>query len=415
MGSANFVEMQQRMQQEMTSNPQLMSQMMDNPMVQSLMSNPDIIRQMLSSNPQMQDLMERNPEITHMLNNPELMRQTMELARNPAMLQELMRHQDRAMSNLESLPGGFNALQRMYRDVQEPMMSAAQEGFGPANPWAALANSGSEGPSQQGRENTEPLPNPWGGGGGAARTTSGTATSTTTTSTPQTGVFNTSSMQSLLSQMSQDPQLMQNMMQAPYVQAMMQSMSANPEIARATISSNPMFAGNPQLQQQMMQMMPTFLQQMQNPEMQRVMSNPRALQAIMDMQRSMQVLQEEAPGLVGGLPGAANPLAPGLLGGLPGATNPPTPSTTSNPPGTSPATPAAAPNTTSSRGDMSQFLSQMMNMMGNSDVTQPPEQRYAAQVEQLVAMGFYNREANLQALIATFGDVNAAVERLLSS
>ena len=43
----------------------------------------------------------RNPEISHMLNNPELMRQTMELARNPSMMQELMRSQDRAMSNLE--------------------------------------------------------------------------------------------------------------------------------------------------------------------------------------------------------------------------------------------------------------------------------------------------------------------------
>jgi ubiquilin len=30
-------------------------------------------------------------------------------------------------------------------------------------------------------------------------------------------------------------------------------------------------------------------------------------------------------------------------------------------------------------------------------------------------MGFVNREANIQALIATFGDVNAAVERLLGS
>lgn len=45
--------------------------------------------------------MQRNPEITHMLNNPELLRQTMELARNPAMLTELMRSQDRALSNIE--------------------------------------------------------------------------------------------------------------------------------------------------------------------------------------------------------------------------------------------------------------------------------------------------------------------------
>ena len=30
-----------------------------------------------------------------MMNNPQIMRQTLELARNPAMLQEMMRNQDR--------------------------------------------------------------------------------------------------------------------------------------------------------------------------------------------------------------------------------------------------------------------------------------------------------------------------------
>ena len=44
----------------------------------------------------------------------------------------------------QSLPGGFNALQRMYRDIQEPMMNAAQETIG-GNPFASLLNSsGSE-------------------------------------------------------------------------------------------------------------------------------------------------------------------------------------------------------------------------------------------------------------------------------
>jgi ubiquilin len=63
----------------------------------------------------------------------------------------------------QSIPGGFNDLQRMYRDVQEPMMNAAQDGFG-SNPFAALAGQGSAGAGsqqQQGRENTDPLPNPW--------------------------------------------------------------------------------------------------------------------------------------------------------------------------------------------------------------------------------------------------------------
>ena len=57
-------------------------------------------------------------------------KQTMELARNPAMMQEMMRNQDRALSNLESIPGGYNALRRMYTDIQEPMFSAAREQVG---------------------------------------------------------------------------------------------------------------------------------------------------------------------------------------------------------------------------------------------------------------------------------------------
>lgn len=51
-----------------------------------------------------------------MLNNPEMLRQTMELARNPAMLQELMRSHDRALSNLESIPG---MLTFSFIDVKE--------------------------------------------------------------------------------------------------------------------------------------------------------------------------------------------------------------------------------------------------------------------------------------------------------
>jgi len=39
---------------------------------------------------------------------------------------------------------------------------------------------------------------------------------------------------------------------------------------------------------------------------------------------------------------------------------------------------------------------------------------FASQLEQLANMGFVDRQANIQALIATMGDVNAAVERLLA-
>lgn len=101
LGNSNFAELQSQMQQQVMSNPDMLRQMLDNPMIQSLMSNPDVIRELMMSNPQMQTLMERNPEIQHMLNNPSLLRETMELVRNPAAFQELMRHHDRALSNLE--------------------------------------------------------------------------------------------------------------------------------------------------------------------------------------------------------------------------------------------------------------------------------------------------------------------------
>ncbi|PIO55553.1 UBA/TS-N domain protein [Teladorsagia circumcincta] len=48
-------------------------------------------------------------------------------------------------------------------------------------------------------------------------------------------------------------------------------------------------------------------------------------------------------------------------------------------------------------------------------MVQDPEVLYASQLEQLAGMGFSNRAQNIAALRASFGDLNAAVERLLNS
>lgn len=425
MGSANFMEMQQRMQQQVMQNPEMLRQMMENPFVQQMMSNPDIMRQLMMANPQMREIMERNPEITHMLNNPELMRQTLELARNPAMLQELMRSQDRAMSNLESIPGGFNALQRMYTDIQEPMMNAAQEGFG-SNPFAGLVGSGgsSSGQTQAGRENTDPLPNPWAPRSTTASSSSTSTSSSTTSPSGQFGMFNTPGMSSLMSQMSANPQLMQNMLQAPYMQSMMEAMSANPELANQILGSNPMFASNPQLRQQFQQNLPMMLQQMQDPAVQSLMTNPRALQAMQQVMSGMQTLSTEAPGMFPGLGAGANFTMPPGFGGASTTTATSTTSTTAT---TSPTRSASTTTTTTGTtgttatnpltpGGVDPFtnmMTQMMGMMSQGNMNQPPEQRFATQLDQLAMMGFVDREANIRALQATFGDVNMAIERLL--
>ena len=90
--------------------------------------------------------------------------------------------------------------------------------------------------------------------------------------------------------------------------------------AAAILSNNPMFAGNPALQQQMSSMMPQLLQQMQNPQTQQLMSNPEALAAIMQIQQGMDRLRAAAPDLYQsmGLPSlppnlVPNPAAAGVV------------------------------------------------------------------------------------------------------
>ncbi|XP_063224696.1 ubiquilin-1 [Bacillus rossius redtenbacheri] len=444
MGSANFMELQQRMQRELLGNPDMMRQILDNPLVQRLMNDPENMRQLITSNPQMQELMERNPEISHMLNNPDLLRQTMELARNPSMLQELMRNHDRALSNLESIPGGYNALQRMYREIQEPMLSAASEQFS-RNPFAALVeNAGTEGANnpQQGQENRSPLPNPWSAGGGGPETggeAPGPAGGGGGAAPPRaaSGLLNSPGMQSLMQQMVENPQLMQNMLSAPYTQSMLQAFAADPSMASQVMSSNPLFADNPALQEQIRLMMPNLVQQLQNPEVHNLMTNSQALEALMQIQRGVEQLRTAAPNLVTSM-GLGGPMPPTFPGMAPadGASAPT--SSPASPASAPPASPAASPGTTTTTNSttttttpptttastlppqqdvFSQFMARMVASMasqsGNSN--QPPEERYHTQLEQLTAMGFVNRDANLQALIATFGDINAAVERLLQS
>lgn len=76
-----------------------------------------------------------------------------------------MRTQDRALSNLESIPGGYNALQRIYRDVLEPISEAREN---ERNPFSTLRvnnnknnTNGTPTNPQQGQVNRNPLSNPW--------------------------------------------------------------------------------------------------------------------------------------------------------------------------------------------------------------------------------------------------------------
>ena len=96
--------------------------------------------------------MDANPQLRHALQDPNLLREAVEVARNPARAREAMRHQDLALSQLENHPEGFNALRRMYSEVQEPLM----EGF----EGMAVSSGGATAPSVN-ADPDAPLPNPW--------------------------------------------------------------------------------------------------------------------------------------------------------------------------------------------------------------------------------------------------------------
>eukprot|EP00063_Salmo_salar_P053209 XP_014028044.1 PREDICTED: ubiquilin-1-like isoform X4 [Salmo salar] len=388
------------LQRQLMSNPELLAQIMDSPLVQGMLSNPDMMRQLIMANPQMQQLLQHNPNITHLFNNPDVMRQTLEIARNPTMMQEILRNQERALSN--------NAVRRMYTDAQGPMLNAAAQEQIAGNPFASLMTSGE---TQSPRvENGDPLTNPW---VPPASTDTATPTTTPTQSSngPQTtlhnlgpamggrtfnsaGMFNSPGMQSLLQQITENPTLMHNMMSAPYMRSLLNSLSQNPDLAAQMMLNNPLFSGNPQLQQQMRQQLPMFLQQMQNPEMLSAMSNPRAMQALLQIQQGLQTLATEAPGFIPGvgLGGAGSDLNP-----APGLSSDPAPSDLSS---------GSQVVMETGQRQQQQFVRQMLDALASTN---------QQQVEQLTTMGFLNPEANLQALIATGGDVNAAVERLLDS
>lgn len=150
------------------------------------------------------------------------------------------------------------------------------------------------------------------------------------------------------------------------------------------IGNSPVLQANPQLQEQMRTMMPQFLQQMQNPEVVNMMTNPQALDAILQIQQGMEQLRQVAPGLVGTM-------------GIP----PPPPGTTQAPSQQTPATDSANPTPNQPNQQLfTDFLQRMMNGMTNgANSNQPPEERYQQQLDQLTAMGFVNRDANLQGKI----------------
>ncbi|XP_047321237.1 ubiquitin domain-containing protein DSK2b-like [Impatiens glandulifera] len=386
----------EQMQQQLTQNPNLMRDIMNMPAVQNMMNNPDIMRNLIMNNPQMREIMDRNPELAHVLNDPATLHQTMEAVRNPELMREMMRNTDRAMSNIESSPEGFNMLRRMYENVQEPFLNATTMGGNTgndqgSNPFAALlgttggplgqgrnqtTNAGSETTGDPPAPNVNPLPNPWAAGptGGAQRNAAARSESGGDTTIPPAiaglGGLGLPQFGQMFGS-TPDAASMNQLMQNPAVSQLMQSLLSNPEYM------NQMLGLNPQLRT-LLDSNTQLREMMQNPEFIQQLTSPETMQQLLSFQQNI------LPQL-----GAQQPnRQPGQAGSGPG-------------------------------------LDMLMNMFstlgtgtqapGSNRPSVPPEELYVTQLSQLQEMGFFDTQENIRALVATSGNVHAAVERLLGS
>ncbi|XP_068640392.1 ubiquitin domain-containing protein DSK2a-like [Aristolochia californica] len=390
----------EQVQQQLTQNPNIMREIMNMPAIQNLMNNPDLMRNLFMSNPQMREIIDRNPDLAHILNDPSTLRQTLEAARNPELMREMMRNTDRAMSNIESSPEGFNMLRRMYETVQEPFLNATTmagdsgSDLG-SNPFAALlggnqgardrtpnpSTTGSEATAGSPAPNTNPLPNPWSNtnAAGATQTNSATGSTNPSEGTRAPGVaglggLGLRDLERVVGG-TQDSSLVNQFMQSPAMSQIMQNIFSNPQYMNQILGLNPQLRSMMESNSQLREMM-------QNPEFIRQMTSPETMQQVLGLQQSLLShlgRQQSSPeqGQTGSATGAPNmglELLMNMFGGL-GAGG--------------------------------------LSVPTQPDV--PPEQLYATQLSQLQEMGFFDTQENIRALSATAGNVHAAVERLLGN
>ena len=113
----------------------------------------------------------------------------------------------------------------------------------------------------------------------------------------------------------------------------------------------------------------------------------------MQIQQGMERLRTAAPEVFQSM--GFPQLPPNLVPPSPAAAAPATGATS---PSSTPAAPAGAPPAAGGPNDpmFSQFMTQMLGQMRAGNPDQPPEERFASQLEQLASMGFVDRQANIQ-------------------
>ncbi|CAO3591033.1 unnamed protein product [Absidia cylindrospora] len=272
----------------------------------------------------------------------------MEMMRNPKLMREAQRSNDRALSNIEALPGGFDHLRRMYSTLQDPLDSATRPSdtsSDEAN--ERLARQLNVTSVQENTLNTQALPNPW-AAPSTTNNTSNTTNSNTNAATPPNPFA--ALMGGTGSGLGASPSPFSFPFMAP----------PNPSNSPNTDTPSPLSTGGDQ-QQQQQQRSGSGLPFWADPNL------------AAQLQQSMMMGQQQSQNNNNGV--SNMPFMQNLWGGL-----------------NSNASESTTPN----------------------QPMEPPETRFSSQIGQLEEMGFSEKQANIRALLATGGNVEAAIEYLLN-
>ncbi|EZG84445.1 hypothetical protein GNI_013000, partial [Gregarina niphandrodes] len=99
-----------------TPSVPMISKMLQDPFVQLLMNSPDLLQILFDSNPQIQQLKRSNPQISALFSDPKEILDLMKTLSNPAAAREMLKATDRALNNVEAVPGGMDAIRSLYND-----------------------------------------------------------------------------------------------------------------------------------------------------------------------------------------------------------------------------------------------------------------------------------------------------------
>lgn len=195
-----------------------------------------------------------------------------------------------------------------------------------------------------------------------------------------------------------DPEQMTLMMDSPMFQEQMNALLLNPQMLDFMINQNP----------QLRAMGPQVRTMLQSPMFREMLLNPETMRSMMNMTRGA------GAGGAGAFPAPGS--NPTLAEGEAGATGDAATATTGAGAGATGAAGAANPFASLFLGGMPDFLfgGAGAGAAAEAQDTRPPEERFASQLGQLNDMGFFDFDQNVAALRRSGGNVQGAVEYLLS-